>query len=165
VIGWLSRLGERYAPDDERPLGGYLASLTAYASLVGGLATAIRRQGPPAARLPAADLGLVTVATFRASRLLADANVTSVLRAPFTRYAGAAGAGEVAEEVRRPDGGHRHAIGELVGCPYCLGMWLATLGTAGLVLAPRWTRLAASALAVEAGADVLQKLYSDLQAR
>jgi hypothetical protein len=161
----LDELEHRYAPDADRPLGGYLATLGTFGTVVAGLAAWVARRGGPPERLPARDLTLAGIATFRAARLITEASVTAPLRAPFTRYVGSGAPGEVDEQVREADGGHRHAVGELVTCPYCFGMWAATGFGFGLVLAPRWTRFAASILAIDAGSDVLQKLYGDLQAR
>jgi hypothetical protein len=164
-LGRLGRLSARYAPGERRPLGGYLAALATFGTAVAGLSTVTARHGGPPERLAERDLVTASIAVFRASRLLTSASVTAPLRAPFVRYDRPAGAGEVHEEVAEPEGGHRHAVGELVSCPYCLGAWLATVTGFGLVLAPRWTRLATAILTIEAGADALQKLYSDLQAR
>ena len=52
------------------------------------------------------------------------------------------------------------AIGELVTCPFCLAAWVATGLTGGLVLAPRLTRLVATALTATAASDFLQMAYS-----
>ena len=161
----LDELQGRYAPDATRPLGGYVGALATYAGVVGGLAAAVARRGGPPRRLGNRDLILAGIATFRAARLLTEASVTAPLRAPFTRYEGPGDPGEVDEGVQDPEGGHRHAVGELVSCPYCLGVWVATGMTFGLVLAPRWARLVASLLSVDAGSDLLQKLHSDLHAR
>ena len=161
----LDEVQERYAGDEPRPLAGYVRALSVYGAVVAGLVGAVAKQGGPPEELRFRDLGLVTAASFRLARLVTSASVTSPLRAPFTRYAGSGGPGEVKEEVQDPEGGHRHAIGELVTCPYCFGAWTSTGLVFGLALAPRWTRLISSALAVGAGADALQKVYSDLQAR
>ena len=79
---------------------------------------------------------LISIATHKLSRLLAKDSVTSPLRAPFTRYAEPGGAAEVNEEVRDQGSSIRHSIGELVTCPFCLAVWVATGLTGGLVLAP-----------------------------
>jgi hypothetical protein len=86
--------------------------------------------------------------------------VTSPLRAPFTRYAEPGGAAEVNEEVRDQGSSLRHSVGELVSCPFCLAVWVATGLTGGLVLAPRLTRLTATALTATAASDFLQMAYS-----
>lgn len=160
----LEEVEGRYSPDEPRPLGGYLRAMGTYAALAGGLAAAVKRRGGPP-DVPTRDVVLGAVATFKAARLISEANVTSPLRAPLTRYEGPGAPGEVSEEVQEPTGEHRHAVAEFISCPYCLGTWFATAYGFGLALAPRWARFAASVLAANAGSDVLHKLYEDLQAR
>src|SRR5689334_19008334 len=87
---------------------------------------------------PLASYGVLTVASHKAARLITKDKVTAAVRAPFTEYQGPGGPGEV-EEAPRGDG-LRHAIGELLVCPYCLGMWTSAFMTAGLLVAPRFTR-------------------------
>jgi Protein of unknown function (DUF1360) len=50
-------------------------------------------------------------------------------------------------------------VGQLLVCPYCLGMWTSAALTAGLLVAPRFTRWVASVLVIFYGADVLQIAY------
>ena len=148
-----------YSGDEERPLGGYLAAMGAYLSVTGGLALAARlthRQIP--AGLSSKDLLLSAVATHKLSRLITKDPVTSPLRAPFTRYQGQGGPAELTEEVRGTGG--RKTVGELITCPFCMDMWVATGLVAGLVFVPRATRLGTGILAVLAGADLLQFGYS-----
>jgi hypothetical protein len=148
-----------YSGDAERPLGGYLAAMGAYAAVTGTLALAARltrRQIPGG--LGTKDLLLSAVATHKLSRLITKDPVTSPLRAPFTRYQGQSGPAELKEEVRGT--GVRKTVGELITCPFCIDMWVATGLVAGFVFLPRTTRLAADTLAVLAGADLLQFGYS-----
>ncbi|MFD6024196.1 DUF1360 domain-containing protein [Streptomyces griseoluteus] len=109
------------------------------------------------------DVVLTSVATFRLSRLLTKAPVTSPLRAPFTRYVAPQGPAELHEEVQSEDG--RHAVGELATCPFCMSVWVASTLTAGQLLWPRETRTAMGVLAALAGADTLQLAYSALMER
>jgi hypothetical protein len=88
--------------------------------------------------------------------------VTSPLRAPFTSFRGTSGEAEVAEEIRE-HGGVKHAIGELITCPFCLAQWVGTAFVFGYVAAPRATRLAALTMTTVAGADVLQFVYDSIQ--
>ncbi|HYN93900.1 MAG TPA: DUF1360 domain-containing protein [Pilimelia sp.] len=156
----LRGLRQAYAPHEHRPLGGYALSMTTYTGLVAGLATAVRATGRPLPERPdPADVLLISVATHKLSRLLAKDAVTSPLRAPFTRYQEPIGHAEVAEEVRAEQGTTGHALGELLSCPFCLAMWIATSFTGGLVLAPRVTRLAATAFTAVAVSDFLQLAY------
>jgi hypothetical protein len=61
--------------------------------------------------------------------------------------------------------GAQKAIGELITCPFCLDMWVATGLMAGFIYLPRTTRLAIATPAVLAGADILQFGYAWLQER
>ncbi|MEU8657915.1 DUF1360 domain-containing protein [Actinoplanes philippinensis] len=157
----LSRLARAYAPHEHRPLDGYLAAIGAFGAMAGGLAAAVRLSGRPLPERPSmADVALLSLATHKLSRLVAKDAVTSPLRAPFTRYAEPAGAAELNEEVRDGGSSVRHGIGELITCPFCLAVWVSTGLTGGLVLAPRLTRLAATALTATAVSDFLQMAYS-----
>jgi hypothetical protein len=57
----------------------------------------------------------------------------------------------------------RHSIGELLTCPFCLDMWVATAFAIGLIFAPRLTRLTAGTFTALAGADFLQLAYAKAQ--
>ncbi len=152
------RLEGRYAPQEEQPLAGYAALTAAFCALAGAFAVWFRRSGrelPDAMRT--GDLALLSIASHKASRLLTKDRVTSPIRAPFTRYQSDAGQGEVSEKPRGR--GFRAAIGQLVVCPYCIGMWTSAAMTAGLLVAPRFTRWVASVLVIVFGADVLQIAY------
>jgi len=149
-----------YAPGQGRPLRGYLATLGAYAGLATGLVGLARLTGRRAPeRVSTQDVVLMSIATHKVSRLLAKDAVTSPLRAPFVRYAEPAGAAELNEEVRDHGSSVRHGIGELITCPFCLAVWVATGLAGGLVLAPRLTRLAAATLTATAVSDFLQMAY------
>ncbi len=144
--------------EDERPLRGYTALTGLFVALATSFCAWGRRSGRQLPeRVPPGDLALITVATHKASRLIAKERVTSAARAPFTEYEGRAGFGEVSEVPR----GHglRRAIGELIICPYCLSLWIGTGFAAGLVVAPRPTRWTAGVLSAVFGADVLQIAY------
>ncbi|MGH2871438.1 MAG: DUF1360 domain-containing protein [Solirubrobacteraceae bacterium] len=148
-----------YSPDHDRPLGGYLVLMSVYATGCTAFVRWIRRshrQLP--AQVGTRDLVLLSIATHKAARLAAKDRVASTLRAPFTRYEADAGPGEVTEEARGR--GLRRAVGELVTCPSCIGMWIATGFVGALAVAPRPTRWTASILTVLTGADALQIGYA-----
>ena len=148
-------LEKEYSPGERRPLRWYGALIAANAALAGGaIAHAVRTQRLPE-RLSVGDLALGAAATFKLSRLLTRSSVASPLRAPFTRYAGVAGPAELDEDVRGD--GLRHALGELVTCPYCMGHWIATAFGLGLVYRPKETRFLAGILAIEAAAEQLHE--------
>ncbi len=149
---------DAYRGNEDRPLGGYALLLSTYSTVgIGALtAVALRKRN---ARLSAADIALVAVATHKIARTLTKSAVTSPLRAPFTRYNGVSGPAELSEEVRHPDG-VRHAVGELLTCPFCVSQWIATTLTLGILVAPRPTRVVASVFAAVAGSDFLQFAYA-----
>lgn len=157
----LAGLRRSYAPHEHRPLDGYVVTLGAFGTLAGSLAAAVKLTGKPVPERPAtADVVLISIATHKLSRLLTKDAVTSPLRAAFTRYREPAGSAEVNEEVRDDGNPIRHSVGELLSCPFCLAVWVATGLTGGLVLAPRLTRLAATALTAVAASDFLQMGYT-----
>jgi hypothetical protein len=141
--------------DQHRPLAAYGVLTTAFGALFGGGIAALHGRMPERPR--ATDVALAGVATYKISRLLAKDRVTSVLRAPFTRYEGEAGPSEVSEEPRGR--GMQLALGELLVCPYCLGVWISAAFTAGLLVVPRFTRWFAAVLTALFGADLLQIAY------
>jgi hypothetical protein len=149
----------RYAGAEDRPLRGYAVTMGTYMAVVGALAAAARAGGSEVPDgLSVRDIALNATATHKLSRLLTRDPVTSPLRAPFTAYRGTAGPAELDEDVRGD--GARKAIGELVTCPFCAGMWVATGLTAGLVFLPRTTRLVTGTLTALSGADLLQYGHS-----
>ena len=149
-----------YAPENERPVGSYALLMGAFMTLATSFAAWFRASGR---ELPdgiaTGDLLLVTVASHKASRLIAKDRVATPIRAPFTRFESDedAGPGEVDE---RPRGqGIRRAIGELLTCPYCLGMWTSAAFIAGLLVAPRFTRWVAAVFTTFFGSELLQIAY------
>lgn len=154
---------EAYRGDDPRPLGGYLAVLCLYATLVSltAVIAAVTGRTLPE-RWRTQDLLTVTLGTHKLSRTLTKDAVTSPLRAPFAHYAGTAGPAEVQEESRHSSQ-LRHSLGELLTCPFCLDMWVATAFVIGLIFAPRLTRLIAGSFTALAGADFLQLAYAMAQ--
>ena len=152
-----------YTGGERRPLGGYLATRGVYGGVVAALAGAARLAGrTPPDRLQPLDVALLGIATHKLSRTLAKDSVTSPLRAPFMRYKEPAGASELNEDVRHQDG-VRHAVGELISCPFCLAVWVGTGLTSGMVFAPRLTRLVAAAFTAIAASDFLQLAYDAMK--
>src|SRR3954471_21496763 len=148
---------------DPRRLAGALGAMGVYAGLVSAAAAAVRASGRELPdRIPPGDAALLTIATFRLARRIAKDPVTSPIRAPFTRFEGPSGHAEIAEEVRE-HGGVKHAVGELLTCPFCLAQWVGTGFVFGYVTAPKATRLAALTMTMVAGSDVLQFVYDGIQ--
>lgn len=151
---------DQYRRGQDRPLRGYLGVLATFASVVlgaAGLAAATGRRLPDT--IGPYDLFLLTAGAHKISRTLAKDAVTSPLRAPFTRFASPGGPAEVMEEARH-DSSLRHAVGELLTCPFCLDMWVVTGLVLGLVFAPRLTRIVAATFTALTGADLLHLGYA-----
>ncbi|HVY96027.1 MAG TPA: DUF1360 domain-containing protein [Solirubrobacterales bacterium] len=148
-----------YAPPEERPpLGAYAAAMGLFNALVAGLLLLARRRGRELPeRVGASDLATIGVASHKLSRLIAKDKVTAPLRAPFTRFEETGGPSEFEEAPR--GSGARHAVGEMLVCPYCLGLWVASAFSLGLLFAPRLTRFLAAILSALTISDFLQIAY------
>jgi hypothetical protein len=157
----LEEVRRDYAPEGEHPIGSYGLLLAIYGTMVAALAALVAKRRALPERLDDRDYLLLAVATHKASRLVTKDAVGAAVRAPFTQFESVAGEGEVNERVR--GSGVRHAVGELLTCPFCLSVWIATILTFGFVLAPRVTRFATSILVTVAASDSLQFAYARMQ--
>lgn len=147
-----------HSPGRERPLGGYAVLMSTFTSLAVGFGAWFRSSGRELPEcISARDLALVTVASHKAARLVTRDRVAATVRAPFTEFQSDAGPGEVNERARGR--GLRRAIGELLVCPYCLGMWTSAAMTASLLVAPRFTRWFATVLVAFFGSEMLHIAY------
>lgn len=155
------READAYRGSEPRPLGALLGIIGAYLAFVAAGAAWVTRKGRWPKHLRADDLALGIVATHRLSMTLARDTIASPVRAPFTRFEGPAGEGQLREEVRGT--GWRKALGELLTCPFCLAQWVATLWAFAFLLFPRPTRMAAAILTTVTGADWLHRLDAKMR--
>jgi hypothetical protein len=157
------QISRDYDSDDQVDLPGYAASIGSYAAVLSTLLLVGRRRGT---RLPKAynlqDVVLGGVAVHKFSRLLSKSSVMSPVRAPFTSFEQASGS---AEHVEEPHGEHglRHTLGELLTCPFCLGVWVGSGYVAALGLAPREARAWAALFTITFISDTLQLGYDALR--
>lgn len=156
-------LTEGYDTDQDVDLQGFTGSLAAYAATIGVLlaAGALRGRRLPE-RYAVSDVVLGGIAVHKFSRLVSKSSVASPIRAPFTEFEGAAGNAEHHESPRHQHG-LRHTVGELLTCPFCLGVWTGTGYIAGIALAPRAARTWAALFTVTAVSDSLQLVYGKLR--
>jgi hypothetical protein len=136
----------------------------AYAAITGvfvgglGLAGVAARilDRDPACQTPL-DFVVLSAASFKAARTLANDEVTSFLREPFVQ-------GEAHEGDEDPveTGDYRQAIGELVTCSRCGGTWAAAVLATTQILAPRFGRLLTWSLAAAGVNDWLQAGFAAL---
>lgn len=163
--GSVSKQFEGYAPPSERPpLFIYAALIAAFNGACAALLLLARRGGREMPeRIGAADVVLIGTASHKLSRLISKDKVTAPLRAPFTELEGSGGPGELEE---RPRGsGLRRALGDLLVCPYCLGLWVVAAFSLGLLFAPRLTRFVAAAFSALTLSDFLQIAYKAAEER
>ncbi len=148
-----------YAPPEERPpfIPYAIFATTFNAGLLAFLVAARKGRFELPERVGATDIVLMAAASQKLGRVIAKDKVTSFLRAPFKRYEGGAGQGQLEESTR--GNGVRRAIGELIGCPWCLALWLTAPMAASLVVAPRETRFVATIFATLSAADFLSLAF------
>jgi Protein of unknown function (DUF1360) len=128
------------------------------AVLAGGVRLFARRPFPQPG---SSDVLLLGLGTFKLSRLITKDKVLLPIRQPFVSDIEP---GEGPEVNSKPGGsGVRRAVGELLTCPFCISVWIATVLTAAYALAPQAARIVASGLSALVVADVSQYLYTDLR--
>ena len=148
----------------EEPLPSYAAVAGLFNLILAAFLLLVRRTGRPLPeRIDARDIALLGVATHKLSMLIAQDAVTSPLRAPFTELQEKESPKSVDEEPRGD--GLRRSLGELITCKFCVGQWVASFFTYGLVLFPAATRLVASIFAIVALSDHLHQAYKALMNR
>ena len=166
------KVSDKVLPQDVfEGYGGRKQRLYSYATLIGVfnlifavfllVAKGVGRSIPE--RIDTKDIALLGVATHKLSLIGAQDAVTSPLRAPFTELQEKQSPKSVDEKPRGE--GLRRSIGELLTCQFCLGMWVASFFTYGLVLVPRVTRLVASIFAILTLSDHLHQSYKALTKR
>lgn len=145
------------------PLGGYAILLAAYGATFGSFLRYASKTRQPLPEPTWRDLVLFGVATHKLTRIVTHDWVTAPLRAPFVRYEGSDGAGEVSESSRGT--GLRRAIGDLVTCAFCTGPWIAGAMWAASAVAPKPTRFVAGVLTTVAVSDFAHQAYSAIRAK
>jgi uncharacterized protein DUF1360 len=146
-------------PDGTAPptrAADYAVLSAGWAALVGAVLAAARDQGDePVAATEVLPLGL---ATFALAKLVAKEKVDRWVREPFVE--------EHADGRREPKGdGLRYAVGELLTCTRCVGMWSAAGLVALRVTRPREARIVNAVLGASALNDWAQSGFTLLCSR
>lgn len=129
---------------EERPLPEYATLTAAFWAVFLGFVLTNRDRIPE--RIPFDDLGRVALASYKISRVLTKEEVTAFVRAPVT---------EDAEAQQPKREGMARVLGELLTCPYCVGLWIASTISFSLVRFPRETRFATTIFGAYALSDFL----------
>ena len=150
--------------DGSEPLPSYLALAGLFNAIFALFLLIARKSGKPIPeRIEAKDIALLGVATHKLSMLIARDAITSPLRAPFTELQEKESPKKVKEKPRGE--GLRKSLGELLTCQFCIGQWIASFFTYGLVFAPAATRLVASIFTIVTLSDHLHQTYKALMKR
>jgi uncharacterized protein DUF1360 len=133
----------------------YAALSAGWGALLGAVLVAARDKGDePVRSTEVLPLGL---AAFALSKLVAKEKVDAWVREPFV---------EERPEGHRPKGtGVRYAVGEMLTCTRCVGVWSALGLTALRVTRPREARVVNAVLGASAINDVAQAGFTWLCAR
>lgn len=126
--------------------------------LIAGLAALTRNRDGQREPIKPVDFLLLSLATYRLSRLISYDKVTSWIRLPFVQE----GEGPVQpEEVQEaPRGqGLRLAVAELITCSWCSGTWIALFSFFGLKLLPGLARPFLTIAAISGAEQLLDALF------
>ena len=108
-----------------------------FVSLLGGAGFLLfRKHGSLPQSIPLADFLLITLATFRLTRLFVYDKITRWLRDMFTDKREAKVEGVVFVERIEFLDGPRRTISDLLSCPWCISVWFALLLTFLYFLSP-----------------------------
>jgi hypothetical protein len=133
----------------------YAALSAGWGALLGAVLVAARDQGDEPVR--STEVLPLGVAAFALSKLVAKEKVDAWMRKPFV---------EEHPEGRRPKGtGLRYAVGELLTCTRCVGVWSALGLTALRVTRPREARVVTTVLGASAINDFAQAGFTWLCTR
>ena len=138
--------------EEERPLPHYAALTAAFWTVFAAFLLANRDRIPE--RIPFGDVVRVALSSYKISRVVAKEEVTAFVRAPVTEDPDA-------QKPKRE--GVARVLGEMVTCPYCIGLWIASTLSYGLVVFPRETRFATTIFGSYALADFLHAGFTRLR--
>ena len=142
----------------DQPLPEFALLIFLQTGILSLLATVAQFRRYPVLRL--GDLLLLGIATHKLSRIIAKDRVTAPVRAPFTQFEKSAGSGEVEEKAR--GSGLQAVIGELVGCPYCMSVWVASGLMLLFVVNRKLARLFCECLSMITASHFLHRWYGRL---
>jgi hypothetical protein len=147
---------------EEEPLVDYALLITSFVAVTGVSLARAAARGTRPDRFPLSDVLLLGLAAARLTRLFTREKVTRVVRAPFTEVDADARQDEVKEHPRGQ--GLTRAMGELLTCPRCFGMWTSAGMGVAYVFAPVATRIASGILAISLVNDLANVRFARARA-
>ena len=138
--------------EDERPLPEYAGLAAAFWLIFGAFLVTSRERLPERPRL--ADVGLISLSSYKLALVIAKDDVTAFVRAPVT---------EDPDATQPKQEGMARALGELLTCPYCIGLWISSALSYSQVLFPRETRFFTTIFGSYAVSDFLHAAFVRLR--
>jgi hypothetical protein len=129
---------------EERPLPQYAALTAAFWGIFGGFLAVGRDRIPE--RIGFGDLARIALSTYKISRVITKDEIAVFIRAPVTED-------DAAQEPKQE--GMAAAVGALVTCPYCIGLWVSAGLSYSFVFFPRETRFATTIFSAHGITDFL----------
>ena len=129
---------------EEQPLPEYAALAAAFWAVFGAFMLTSRDRIPE--RIGFGDLARISLATYKMSRVVTKDDVATFVRAPVT---------EDPEGTQPKKQGLARVLGELLTCPYCVGLWIGAGLHYSFAAAPRETRFLTSIFSAHAVTDFL----------
>jgi len=109
------------------------------------------------------DWGLLALATFRLSRMVAYDKVMETYRAPVVETVPHDSGAGMTTQARSDATGFRKALGEMISCPVCNGTWISAALVYGMCIAPNLTRTLITIMAAVGASEVLQAVFEKVQ--
>ncbi|MFN8123739.1 MAG: DUF1360 domain-containing protein [Thermoleophilia bacterium] len=139
------------------PRRDYALLSAAFAAGVAAMSAAARRDRGEVRRAESAELPALALATFGLSRILVHERVAAWARDPFV---------DEGRADRPPRGdGLRRAVGELLTCTRCTGVWVGAALVGARVVSPGAGRVLTAVFAAAGANDLLQAGFSGLAER
>jgi hypothetical protein len=153
----------RAGESESTPFASYATLIVTFNVAFGGfLIYTARSRRRVSVQMSPREIVLLGITAQRISRLITKSRATRVLRAPFAELR-VSDDGHADERPR--GGGMRRALGELLTCPHCTGVWVAGGLTAARVVRPRETAVVAGAFTILSVAEALQYASKAVEAR
>ncbi|MCU0507132.1 MAG: DUF1360 domain-containing protein [Anaerolineae bacterium] len=109
------------------------------------------------------DWGLLALATFRLSRMLAYDKVMETYRAPVVETVPHDSGAGLTTQARSDATGFKKALGEMIACPICNGTWISALLVYGMCFAPNLTRTLVTIMSAVGASEIMQAAFEKIQ--
>lgn len=127
-----------------------------FVGLYVGVLIALHYLGKLPRNIHVLDLFLLGLAAARVSDIISTDDIMQWLREPFIEVDQEEIAGQEVQTRRGRGHGFRRVLGDLLSCPWCVGVWVAAGLTYALIIFPRFTWLFILIMAIAEVGSLLQ---------